>query len=157
MRRAEIGCSLALLILGLLLCWESLKLEVGWTPTGPGAGFFPFWLSVGLMICSAVVVIKGYLDRSPAAKKPFVRAGGWAPVIKVAVPAFAMVGLTEAIGLYPAAGIYIAVYMRWIGKHGWISTILVSLLLPVASYFIFDKWFLIPMPRGRWPWIGELY
>jgi hypothetical protein len=89
--------------------------------------------------------------------RPFVRKGGWVPVVKVAVPAFGMVALTEAIGLYPAAAIYLAVYMRWIGRHRWITIFLVSILLPVASYFLFDKWFLIPMPKGYWTVISGLY
>jgi hypothetical protein len=75
----------------------------------------------------------------------------------VALPAFGMVALTQAIGLYPAAVIYLALYMRWIGKHRWATTVAISLALPVASYFVFDKWFLIPMPKGHWTWISGLY
>jgi len=67
------------------------------------------------------------------------------------------VALTEAIGLYPAAVIYIAVYMHWIGKHSWLATASVSILVPLVSYFIFDKWFLIPMPKGQWQWISGMY
>jgi hypothetical protein len=157
MRKADIACGLALMFLGGLVLWESLKLKIGWGLNGPEAGFFPFWLAAGLVVCSVIVVLKAFLDRSLYAQKPFVPKGSWVPVIKVALPAFVMVGLTEAIGLYPAAFIYLAVYMRWIGKNRWITTFLVSLLLPVVSYFIFDKWFLIPMPKGRWTWISDLY
>jgi hypothetical protein len=157
MRKADIACGLVLLVLGGVLLWESLKLKIGWGLNGPEAGFFPFWLAVGLVVCSAITIIQAFLNRSPAAQKPFVKKEGIVPVFKVALPAFGMVALTEAIGLYPAAAIYLAVYMRWIGKHRWITTISISLLLPVASYFIFDKWFLIPMPKGYWTWISGLY
>jgi len=157
MRRADIACALVLLFLGGLVLWESLKLKIGWGLNGPEAGFFPFWLATGLVVCSAVIAIKAFLDRSSFARQPFVQKGAWVPVIKVTLPAFVMVGLTEAIGLYPAALIYLAVYMRWIGKHRWITILLVSILLPVASYFIFDKWFLIPMPKGYWTVISGLY
>lgn len=157
MRKADIGCGLVLLLMGGLVLWESLKLKIGWGLNGPEAGFFPFWLAAGLVVCSAIIIIKALLDHSPFARKPFVQKGAWAPVIKVALPAFGMVALTEAMGLYPAAAIYLAVYMRWIGRHRWITILLVSILLPVASYFVFDKWFLIPMPKGYWTVISGLY
>ncbi len=157
MRKADIACGLALLLLGGLVLWESLKLKIGWGLNGPEGGFFPFWLAVGLVICSGVTVLKAFVQASSYGDQPFVREGGWVPVVKVAVPAFGMVALTEAIGLYPAAAIYLALYMRWIGRHRWITILLVSILLPVASYFIFDKWFLIPMPKGYWTVISGLY
>ncbi len=157
MRKADIACGLVLLLMGGLVMWESLKLKIGWGLNGPEGGFFPFWLAVGLVVCSAIVVIQAFLSGSLSGNQPFVRKGGWIPVIKVAIPAFGMVALTEAIGLYPAAALYLALYMRWIGKHRWTTIALVSILLPVVSYFVFDKWFLIPMPKGHWPWISGLY
>ena len=38
-----------------------------------------------------------------------------------------MVLFTEYIGLYLAAGIYLAVYMRWIGKHRWVTVLILSI------------------------------
>jgi hypothetical protein len=157
MRKAEITCGLALLALGILVIRESLKLNIGWGLNGPEAGFFPFWLALGLVICSAAVVLEAFLNPKTAARRPFISREGIVPVLKVALPAFGMVALTEAIGLYPAALIYLAVYMRWIGKHRWLTTAAISILVPVASYFIFDKWFLIPMPKGQWQWISGMY
>ena len=157
MWKADIACGLVLLLLGGLVLWGSLTLKIGWGLNGPESGFFPFWLAVGLVICSGAIVLKAFFLGSSYTDRPFVRKGGWVPVVKVAVPAFGMVALTEAIGLYPAAAIYLAVYMRWIGRHRWVTILLVSILLPVASYFLFDKWFLIPMPKGYWTVISGLY
>jgi hypothetical protein len=157
MRKADVACGLVLLVLGLLVVRESLKLHIGWGLNGPEGGFFPFWLAVGLVVSSIVIVIQALKTDNPAARRPFIQRHGVVPVLKVALPAFGMVGLTEAIGLYPAAVIYIAVYMHWIGKHSWLATASVSLLVPLVSYFIFDKWFLIPMPKGQWQWISGMY
>lgn len=156
MRNAEVACGLLLLVLGLVIVWESLKLKVGWGFNGPEAGFFPFWLAIGLVISSSLITIQALLSKKPTIRQPFVSREGLFSVIKVGVPAFAMVALTEAIGLYPAALIYIAIYMRWIGAHSWVTTALVSVLIPLSSYFIFDKWFLIPMPRGHWDLLSRL-
>jgi hypothetical protein len=71
-------------------------------------------------------------------------------LLTVALPALALVVLTEMIGLYLAAALYIGFNMRWIGRHHWLLVLALSLGIPLGSYFLFDKWFLIPMPKGWW-------
>jgi len=87
---------------------------------------------------------------TPALHQPLVASGGWAPLLTVALPAVAMVALSACIGLYPATALYLAFYMRWVGQHRWPLVLAVSICLPLGSYFLFDKWFLIPMPKGLW-------
>jgi hypothetical protein len=41
-----------------------------------------------------------------------------------------------------------ATYMRWIGRHSWLLTIVISLGIPVLAFVIFEVWFLVPMPKG---------
>lgn len=149
MRLADILCATGLLILAALVAWESWQLNIGWGLNGPEGGFFPFWLAVGLLVCCLVIVIQAV--RSPATlRRPLIAPGGVRPVLQVALPALAMVGLTEGIGLYPAAALYLAFYMRWIGRYGWLLIVVVSLAVPLGSYVVFDRWLLVPMPRGYW-------
>ncbi len=49
-----------------------------------------------------------------------------------------------------ATALYLAFYMRRVGQHRWPLVLAVSLGVPLGSYFLFDKWFLIPMPKGLW-------
>ena len=46
--------------------------------------------------------------------------------------------------------LYLAFYIRWVGRHPWPLVLAVSIGLPLGSYFLFDKWFMIPMPKGLW-------
>lgn len=150
MRTADITVALILLLLAGLVAWESLQLDIGWGLNGPAGGFFPFWLAVGLALCSLVILFQA-LWRSPfLPTRPLVARGGWVPLLKVAVPAVVFVLLTEVIGLYVAAALYMGFSMRWLGKHSWVLVIVLSLGIPLGSYFIFDKWFLIPLPKGWW-------
>jgi hypothetical protein len=149
-RQADIGLALVLLVLAGLVAVGSLQLDIGWGMNGPKGGFFPFWLAVGLGLCSLVILGRALRNTSRASRQPLVTPGGWRPLLKVAGPATAMVALTEIIGLYPAAALYIGLYMRWIGKHRWLLVLAVSIGVPLSSYLIFDKWFLIPMPKGWW-------
>ena len=150
MRQADVGFALTLLGLAVLVAVGSLQLDIGWGLNGPKGGFFPFWLAVGLALCCVVILVQARLSTSQSSTQPLVRPGGWMPILKVAGPATAMVALTEMVGLYPAAALYIGLYMRWIGKHHWLLVLAVSIGVPLSSYLIFDKWFLIPMPKGWW-------
>lgn len=151
MRKADGLCALFLLIVGILVMSEGWRLTVlGWGPAGPQPGLYPFLLGLGVSVGSLIVLGQVFARaRRAESDKPFIRGGGLRPVLSVAVPAALMVLLTEFIGLYVAAGLYLAFYMRWVGRHRWITVVAISLLLPLASYFVFYRWFLIPLPMGR--------
>jgi hypothetical protein len=38
--------------------------------------------------------------------------------------------------------------MRVVGKIGWLECALVSILMPIGLYVVFDRLFLIPLPDG---------
>ena len=53
------------------------------------------------------------------------------------------------IGIYVASALLIAGFMRWLGRYRlaadrWRS----RSALPVLTYFTFEKWFLVPLPKG---------
>lgn len=150
MRRAEIVCALTLLAWGGLMLRESTRLNIGWEPSGPGAGFFPFWLTVGLSVSAAAVLIQALRSgpRSGALMSSFIRAGALPSLLKVVLPIVGMILVMEIIGFYLAAVLYLGFSMRWIGRHGWPLVIGVSLLFPLATYAVIERWFLILLPKG---------
>jgi putative tricarboxylic transport membrane protein len=89
-----------------------------------------------------------FLGDTPLYRKPFVERGQLTPVAKVLVPAGLMVLLTHFVGLYVAGAIYLAAYMRWIGRHSWILTVVLAVAIPLATFLVFELWFLVPMPKG---------
>jgi hypothetical protein len=134
---------------------EGLRLGIGWGTDGPKAGFFPFWLGVGLAVSSGVVLSRVAMTRTGAFSKPFVDPGKLGPVLTVLIPAAGMVILTQVLGLYVASALYLGTYMRWIGRHRWTLVVPVSLGVPILTFFIFEKWFLVPMPKGPLEaWLG---
>ena len=56
----------------------------------------------------------------------------------------------ELVGLHIAAALYLGFYMRAVGKIGWVTTLLVSIISPLTLYRTFDRLFLIPLPQGLW-------
>ena len=148
MRKADVVCAALLLVGGIVVLVEGLRLGIGWGTDGPQSGFFVFYLGVALGLSSAVVVGQAVLTDAPLYRKVFVEPGQLVPVAKVLIPATLMVVLTHFLGLYVAGGLYLAIYMRWIGRHSWFLTIVLAIAIPAVTFLIFEVWFLVPMPKG---------
>jgi hypothetical protein len=150
MKRAEIICAAVLSVVAGIGIVEANRLGFGWGSAGPRAGFFPFWLSVILGVCSLMILVKAIRvnPATEAAKRPFVSKKLFKPVLAVLLPMAAAVVLFEVVGFYVTATLYLAFYMRWMGRHSWPLVLAVSLLFSVATFLILERWFLIPMPKG---------
>jgi hypothetical protein len=145
MRRADLLTAAALAAVGALVLWDSLRLGIGWGTDGPRSGFFPFWLAVTMIgACGGIAV--GAVRRS--GDRPFVSRAALRPVLTVLLPAVGFVVATHFAGLYVAAAVYLAVYMRGIGGHSWGTVAAVSLGFAVGAFLLFEIWFLVPMPKG---------
>jgi putative tricarboxylic transport membrane protein len=152
MRAADLVTALALVLVGGVVVADAVRLGAGWDSDGPQSGFFPFWLAV-LMVAAAVAIAAQAAGRTSPA--PFVTAGQLRPVLAVLAPAAAMVVLMEYLGLYVAAALYLAFYMRWVGRHSWRTIVALSLGVPILTFLIFERWFLVPMPKGPLEaWLG---
>lgn len=149
MRVADVVVAAIIIIVGLVVGLDSLRLGGGWGPEGPRAGFFPFLMATVVVLGCAWVIWQALRGKGTTAPdEPFVLPGGLRPVLMVFLPAAVMVLLTEIVGLYVAAAIYLAAYIRWVGDFRWSVVLAVSVLVPAAFYVLFDKIFLIPMPQG---------
>ena len=152
MRAADIATASFLLLLGGLVLVEAIRLGFRWGPDGPQSGFFPFWLAVVVILHSAAILVQAVRKKST---EPFATRDQLRMVLTVAWPAAAMVLLTHFIGLYVAAALYLAFYMRLVGRHSWVATVGLSLAIPLATFVVFEKWFLVPLPKGPLEaWLG---
>ncbi len=149
MRGADAGCAGGCLLLALVVVGEGLRLGIGWGTDGPEPGFFLFYLGLTLALAAAAILIR--LVRRPAAppdRRPFLEARQWRPIAAVLLPAVGMVALTHLVGLYVAGGLYLGAYMRWIGRHSWPLTAVLTVVVPVVTFLVFEVWFLVPLPKG---------
>src|SRR5437867_2744902 len=153
MRVADLVTASVLLLVGGVVVFDAVGIGIGWSTDGPKSGFFPFWLGVLLIAACAVMLVQAARRTGLA---PFVTRAQLGPVLKVLWPAVALVVLTQWLGLYVSAALYTGVYMRWIGRHSALAVLAVAILFPLATFFIFEKWFLVPMPKGPLEaWLGQ--
>jgi len=152
MRTADFITAAILLLLGVVVLFDAIRLGFGWGTDGPKSGFFPFLLALIMVLTCGLIILQTL--RRPSGKT-FVTRQQLGPVLKVIWPATAMVLLTHFVGLYVAAALYIGFYMRWVGRHSWFSVVGIAVAVPVISFVIFELWFLVPMPKGPLEnWLG---
>jgi putative tricarboxylic transport membrane protein len=158
MRIADLVTAAMLMLLGSIVIYDAVRLGVGWGNEGPRSGFFPFWLATLMVVISAAIFLQALIGRS---EKPFVTRERFLPVLKVLAPIVGFVLLTDppgpwsGLGLYVSGGLYLGFYMRWVGRHDWLLVVALSVAVPLIAFFIFEKWFLVPMPKGPVEaWLG---
>jgi hypothetical protein len=153
MRIADVVTASLLMALGWLVLGAAVRMGIGWGSDGPESGFVPFWLSTVLLLCCGIVLVKSLRRRRD---KAFVSREELGRVLTVLAPAAAMIAATPWVGLYVASALYMAGYMRWGGRHSWTFSILLPLCFVVVVFLVFEKWFLVPLPKGPLEtWLGH--
>ena len=146
-KSAEIAVAALFFALGAIVVFDSARLGARWAEDGPQAGYFPFY--VGLIVCLSAVVnlVLALLNRKDG-DRIFVGAGQLKLVLAVLVPTAIYVALVGWIGIYAASALFIAFFMRWLGKYPWWKVAAVSIGNSVAFFLIFEVWFKVPLPKG---------
>jgi hypothetical protein len=144
-RTVEIVVALILLIVAALVIQDSTRIGASWAADGPQAGYFPFYVAVILAVASAWVLIFNLRRGSGEA---FVAGEEFKRVIAVLLPAAIYVAAIYVVGIYLASALFIAFFMLWHGRFSVRLAVLVSVLIPVALFFLFEVWFLVPLPKG---------
>ena len=153
MRRADLLTASLLMLVGGVVIFDAVRLGFGWGTDGPQSGFFPFWLGVLLVGACGGILLQAWRRDD---RQPFVTREKLRPVLKVLVPALGLVALTQWLGLYVSSALYVAVYMRWIGRHSWGTVVAFALGTALLTFVVFERWFLVPMPKGPLEaWLGH--
>jgi putative tricarboxylic transport membrane protein len=146
-KMAELVVAGLFFLLGAVVIFDSVRLGANWNADGPQAGYFPFYL--GVIICAAATVtfVQGILI--PADKnEAFVEVGQLKLVLSVLIPSAIYVALISPLGIYVSSALFVAFFMRWLGKYAWWKVALVAIGNSVVFFLIFELWFLVPLPKG---------
>jgi len=153
-RKMEAVVAALLFLFGATFVYQSYELGFRWGIEGPQSGFFPFY--VALIICggSLVVLVNALRGRVGRDDQAFVERGQLKKVLSVLIPAGVFVLGVQLIGIYVAAAIYIALFMRFLGHYGWLKSVLISVTICVLFFFMFEVWFQVPLYKGYWDATG---
>jgi hypothetical protein len=151
-KNVEAGVTVVIALFGAIVIYGSVKAGINWGAEGPRAGFFPFYIGLFIIVSSAINLWN--VIRSDEAGL-FAEWGQLRQVFSVVIPCAIDVAAIPFIGLYLASMIFIGWFMRWLGKYEWPIIAAISLGMPIVTYLIFERWFLVPLPKGPIEeWLG---
>jgi hypothetical protein len=151
MKRAEQILGAVLLLFAIYIGYESTLIETGASSTnsGIGAGFLPFWLSVGLGISSAVLLGRAVvLPADRFAPAFFIDRSGWMRVIWVFAGYLLAVLVMKPLGMIVSLAILMVTTMPAFGSRSWKVIALAAIITPVCVYVVFGLWLKVDLPMG---------
>jgi len=143
MKQADIGSSLCLIVIGSLVAWQAQKLSVG-DYHAPGPGFFPFYLSLLLIIAGIAIFIQG-LREKPEEEEAAPRK------MRVAVALAAIFiypFLLEPLGYLLTTFLLMLLCIRMMLTRAWWFAPSLSIAISLFSYIIFKVWLQVLLPAG---------
>ena len=146
-RSAEIAVAALFLAAGVLVMYDSVRLGATWGDDGPKPGYFPFYIGLIMTVAAVMNLARGFMIAREK-NAPFVLAGQLKMVLTVLVPSAIYAAAITWIGIYVSSIVFIAFFMRWLGKFAWWKVAAVSIGTAVALFLIFERWFLVPLPKG---------
>lgn len=152
-RGPEVAVAALLAIIAALVIADSLRVGNDWADDGPRAGYFPFYVGLALLGASLWTLLRQLLhwrDEGPT----FATHAQLRMVAAVLVPLVVYVIAVVTLGLYVASALLIAFFMwrhgpaSWRGGSGLAIIAAVAVGVPLAFFVVFERWFLVPLPKG---------
>ena len=162
MRRAEIITAFILGLFSAYLMWKSGE-PPAWDTSvsrfanigfiegeGPASGWWPFWLSGIMLVCSIWIGVNWWRGTSPPSQstETFLDGYGWKMLFAVGGGILAFLGLIHIIGTYFAMFVFLSYYLIVLGRHSIGRTVAIATAAPVFCFFFFDIAMRIVLPKG---------
>jgi len=148
-RTMDIITAILFLAFGLTVMIGSLKLGASWGADGPEAGYFPFYISLIILLSSTVTLFQAVVNKNKETES-FVDREPLKQIMAVLLPAILFVLGVQLIGIYVSSALYIAIFMVWLRKYAVWKAVAVAVGVTVALYLMFEFWFQVPLPHGSW-------
>ena len=145
LQQVDIVSALCLIPVCAYVFWES-----GRWPLLPDLGN-PAWIPRGVaaLLLAAALILLGKALTGRSLILPGRLAGAdRARVLWVAALTGAYVVIIERLGFMTATAPYLFGFCLALGERRWTRLILFSVVVPVATYFVFDQARNVPPPRG---------
>jgi putative tricarboxylic transport membrane protein len=118
-----------------------------WNATGPGSGFFPFWLGLVLAVLATLLLASAVRQTDPGpAWLP--RGHGAARLIGVVVATAVFIALMPVLGMVLGTALFLVVLLRALEGHSWTATVGVAAAVAIANWAVFTWWLRVPFPVG---------
>ena len=156
-RTPELVVAALLMMVAITVISDSLRVGIGWADDGPRAGYFPFYIGLLLLGSSATIFI-AQLWSWRRSTEVFAEHRQLRLVLAVLLPMVAFVAAIAGLGIYVASALLLVYFIQRYGEFARgrsAIAVAVALIVPLLFYVIFERWFLVPLPKGPLEnWLG---
>ena len=147
MRRADRAGAILLLLFGAWFAGVALRNYTYWSATGPGSGFFPFWLGLAMAVLAALLLVRAVRDPDPGpAWVP--RGRGAVRFLGVLGGAIAFAVLMPWLGMALGTVLFLIGILRLLEGHSWPASLTIAVATAVVNWLVFARWLSVPFPTG---------
>lgn len=147
--KRDMIASVLLILVGIAVIVWSIRLQVG-TLLRPMSGFFPFWVGLGIIALSLILLVQGWLGRSKASKA----YGRWQRPLLMVVGLAVYSIVLDPLGYILSTIFIAAVTLRILGVLSWKVIGVSSVVLSVSVYFLFTRLLGVELPAGVLSFLG---
>lgn len=150
-RTAELLIAILLALCSIGLMVKSAELRIDWVPErGPGSGAWPFWLSTGMLLACLATIVRWFRKATPESTNLdlFMTRE---TVLLVGISAGSIVFLlvvTHLLGIYVALFLFLLFYLKFVGRHSWLVTVTMTIVVPIFIFCLFEWALKIPLPKS---------
>ena len=160
-RSAELMMAILCAICSIALMVKSAELNIGWIEDrGPGSGAWPFWLSSGMLLASIATMYRWVRKITPESRSQdlFMTRDSVLVVGISAATILLLLVATHFVGIYVGLMGFLLIYLKFIGRHTWLLTIILMVAIPVFIFCLFEWALKIPLPKaGTEHWFYPIY
>jgi putative tricarboxylic transport membrane protein len=148
MRRCNQVVGVLLLIFSIWIITVSKDL-VYTVEFSPGAGFFPIWLGISMLICSLILLLKSTIFKYDIAEEnPLPGKQALLRIVFILGSLLVSILIFERIGFIITMFFFVAFLLVFLEKYRWYTGAMISVFMVSAIYGIFKVWLNVNLPLG---------
>jgi len=138
------------LLFSAFIAWEAWNNLLFYTPIGPGAGFFPFWLAVVLGILSLVMIYNATFKREEPMPSDFLPThAGYLRIGAILMVLVLTILLIVPLGFRLTTLAFLIALMYTLGRPTPLATVPIAIAGSWGTYWVFVELLRIPLPVGN--------
>ena len=150
MRRLDLGVNLGILLLGAAISFTSFKMYRYGEVSRPGPGFLPFWCGALISLVSLVLIFRDlWAKQTPSGEIGDIFKGVDPSKPLVMLGSLILYGVIfEGLGFFLSNCFLLPVLLRFVWKRRWGSILMMTLMINLAIYAVFQHLLKVQLPPG---------
>lgn len=134
-------------VFGLTVTLGALEFGIGWSPSGPEPGAFPFYIGLLITAAGLGIIIQTLVQKRSSAEA-FLTAEQLRAVASFTLPIIGLVVVSLWLGLYVGMALYLFFTMTVQGGYRIHTAALVGIGMAVFMYVVLEIGFKTPLLKG---------